>query len=369
MSAWLPIMLFAAMVAAALAIVLRRPAVDARDARDVRLAVWRSRRAELDAEREGGILDDARYADAVRELEDAAALELDDAHAPPPTAPGRATRVATVIAVPAIALGLYAWLGTPVAPSSPDLTGLVAELEQRLAESPDDLQGQMLLGRSRVVLGDYAGAVRAWREAQRLAPSDPGVLANLAEALVLLDASALTGEAATLIEAVLEVDPDNPKALWYGGLAADARGDHALAAQRWRALLAQEPPAALQQVLTRRLATVEATPFELTVSVSLAPGLPMPDEGAFVFVTAHAQAGAPPLAALRVPLTAWPLELTLTERSAMIPGTDLGAHDALVLVARVSASGDAARAAGDLIGSARWIGGERIAVEIDEVVE
>src|SRR5690606_8575930 len=152
--------------------------------------------------------------DAVRELEDAVALELDDVHAPHRVSSGRAARIATIITVPAIALGLYAWLGSPVAPSSPDLTGLVTELEQRLAETPDDLQGQMLLGRSRVVLGDYAGAVRAWREAQRLAPNDPSVLANLAEALVLADSSALSGEAATLVEAVLAADPDNPKALW-----------------------------------------------------------------------------------------------------------------------------------------------------------
>src|SRR5690606_36718863 len=126
------------------------------------------------------------------------------------------------------------------------------------------------------------------------------------------------------------------KALWYGGLAADARGDRALAATRWRALLAQQPPEALREVLARRIAAAEAGSFELTVAVSLAPGLPAPAPGAAIFVTAHADDGAPPLAALRVPAGAWPVELTLTEHSAMVPGTDLAAHERLVIVARVS---------------------------------
>ena len=93
----------------------------------------------------------------------------------------------------------------------------------------------------------------AWRDALRVAPENPTVLANLAEALVLVDDAQLTGEAAWLLDAALAADPGNPKALWYGGLAADARGDAALAAERWRALLAQGPPDALREVIERRL--------------------------------------------------------------------------------------------------------------------
>ena len=234
------------------ALVRRGP--EAVGTREARVAVYRARVAELDAEIAAGTLDAARHAEARAELEDAAAAELDAA--PPAggaTPRARATLIATAIAVPAIAFSLYVTLGTPRVPTPPDLPALVDALEARLADTPDDLQGLMLLGRSRVVLGDHAGAVDAWRDALRVAPDDPTVLANLAEALVLVDDAQLTGEAAWLLDAALAVDPDNTKALWYGGLAADARGDTALAESRWRALLAQSPPDALREVIERRL--------------------------------------------------------------------------------------------------------------------
>lgn len=372
MGAWPVITVIAALAAAAILRALRSGPTAGPDDTAARVAVWRSRLRELDTDAAGGVIDAARHADARRELEDAAALELEAATAAtaPPRRMGWAAAVTTALAVPAVAVMLYAALGTPVEPAAPDLHALVVELDARLADAPDDLQGQMLLGRSRVVLGDYAGAVRAWRAAQRLAPADPTVLANLAEALVLADATALQGEAAVLLEAVLDQDADNPKALWYGGLAAEARGERALAAHRWRALLAQEPPEVLREVLARRIAAAETQPFALTVTVALAPSLPRPADAASLFVTAHAGDGAgPPLAAVRVPVSAWPLEITLTERSAMVAGTDLAAHDELVVVARVSASGLAARQPGDLVGTARWRRGEDARVVIDEVIE
>ena len=222
--------------------------------RDSRIAVYRARVAELDAAVAAGTLDAARHAEARAELEDAAAAELDAVPTATRAQPrARATALATLVAVPAIAFSLYVSLGTPRAPAPPDLPALVDALEARLAETPDDLQGLMLLGRSRMVLGDHAGAADAWRDALRVAPENPTVLANLAEALVLVDVAQLTGEAAWLLDAALAADPGNPKALWYGGLAADARGDAALAAERWRALLAQGPPDALREVIERRL--------------------------------------------------------------------------------------------------------------------
>lgn len=238
---------------------LRRRGPAPVDTREPRIAVYRTRLAEIETAVAAGTLDSAGEADARAELEDAAVGELAAApDATPTVARARTALVVVALAVPLIAWSLYGALGTPRAPTAPDLPALVAELEARLAETPDDLQGLMLLARSRGVLGDQAGAVAAWRDALRVAPDNPTVLANLAEALVLTDDAQLTGEAAWLLDAALAADPDNTKALWYGGLAADARGDTDLAAARWRALLAQDPPDALRAVIERRLR--ETTP-------------------------------------------------------------------------------------------------------------
>lgn len=343
--------------------------------RTARLAVYRDRVAELDDELAAGKIDDVQYADARRELEDAAVDDIDAAQSLAPddgTRPPIGVLVVIVLAVPVIAFSLYRTLGTPGPAPAPALPALVAELDARLAESPDDLQGWMLLGRSRIVLGDYAGAVDAWRAAQHLAPDDPTVLANLGEALVLTDEAQLSGDAAWMFDAAIDADPENPKALWYGGLAAEARGDAALATERWRALLALDPPEVLRAVVERRLAAVDPSVWRVEVEVVLEGNLPAPAPGAVLFVTAHSMdaPSGPPLAAVRMPMAAWPMTIALTEAAAMREGEALAQHDALRVVARVSQAGTAARAPGDLIGHGAWRRGEAtVRVVIDEVLE
>lgn len=343
--------------------------------RAARLTVYRDRLAELDADLVAGKIDALQHREALRELEDAALDDIDDARAVAGDS-GRPTGVLVFIAVvvPVVAFALYHALGTPKSSpaSAPELPALVAELDARLAESPDDLQGWMLLGRSRVVLGDFSGAVDAWRNAQRLSPDHPTVLANLGEALVLEDGTQLTGEAAWLFDAALETDPQNPKALWYGGLAAEARGDDARATERWRALLLLDPPDVLRSVIERRLGAAGPAAWRVDVEVALGDGLDEPVPGATLFVTAHAidaTSGAP-LAAVRMPIGTWPIQLSLTEAAAMLPDAALSGRDALRLVARVSRSGAAERAPGDLIGRADWRRGDaRVRIVLDERLE
>ncbi len=339
--------------------------------RAARLAIYRNRLSELDDDRAAAKIDDAQYLAAQRELEDAALDDVETA--------GEATAddgrplgalIFVSIVVPVVAFALYYTLGASRTAPAPELPNLVSELDARLAETPDDLQGWMLLGRSRVVLGDFDKAVDAWRNAQRLSPDDPTVLANLGEALVLTDASQLTGEALWMFDAALAADPHNPKALWYGGLAAEAVGNNALAATRWRELLALDPPDVLREVIERRLSG--STGWRIEVEVVLGEGLAMPMPGAVLFVTAHAveATSGPPLAAVRVPIDRWPLRLALTEAAAMLPDTVLAEYDALRLVARVSRAGTAARDAGDIVGRSEWRhGDELVRIVLDEVLE
>ena len=61
---------------------------------------------------------------------------------------------------------------------------MVARLQERLEQAPDDREGWLMLGRSRGVLGDGPGAVEAFRRALALAPDDPRAVGGLGEALV-----------------------------------------------------------------------------------------------------------------------------------------------------------------------------------------
>lgn len=56
----------------------------------------------------------------------------------------------------------------------------VAELQDRLDATPDDLDGWKMLGRSLIALERYMEATGAWSQAAQLAPSDPEVRGALA---------------------------------------------------------------------------------------------------------------------------------------------------------------------------------------------
>lgn len=353
--------------------VFRGRGADVPGADAARLTVFRTRLAELEADRAAGTIDAEQYAEARREIENSAAVELDGVGSTHPSGRRGVWVAVTALAlVPVIAFTLYQRIGTgEVAravsqPSAaPDFTVLVERLAAKMVENPDDLRGWMLLGRSRTSIGDFAGAVEAWRQALRLAPEDATVLANLTEAILLSDPSALTGEAATYIEAALLADPDHPKALWYGGLLADERGDAELAALRWNDLLAQDPPPELRRVIEDRLG-IKGFVLRVEVSVSedrvaeLAPG-------AVLFVSVHdpeAPAG-PPLAAVRTAAGDLPATVEITEAAAMLPGVTLAGRRVLRVVARISDEGAVERRPGDLIGEAVWTEGTDRSVTVD----
>ncbi len=253
--------------------------------------------------------------------------------------------------------------------SEPDMQRAIKELEARLASQPDDIEGWKLLGRSATVTGDYALARKAFGEANtRTEGRDADALVGYAESLVLLDERAIDGEAAGLFEKALELAPDNPRALWYGGIVAYRRGDMALAQQRWVELQQYELPANLRQVLAERLAELElsqgkpaakpgAAPaagrIEISVAVTPALAAKVPS-GATLFVIARRGSGGPPLAVQRRPVGAWPASIQLSDADAMLPGMKLAGGGPLTLIARISSSGQPIAASGDLYGEVSY---------------
>jgi len=139
------------------------------------------------------------------------------------------------------------------------IRGMVEGLAARLAENPNDADGWARLGRSYAVLGEREKARDAWRHAAELKPRDASTLAEYASAIL-----ALTGDDAPPPEftataaALLRLAPDNPDALWFAGVAAQARGDKDSAAKFWTALLEQLPAESpARDEVTRALARLK----------------------------------------------------------------------------------------------------------------
>lgn len=271
--------------------------------------------------------------------------------------PGLLTGVAAVVL---LSCGVYAVLGVPVPPEQPaSIADMLASLEERLAREPENLDGWKMLGRSQMQLGNYAEAARAYERAVELeSRSNPQTLADLGEAVLNASPESIGGRAGQLFDSALALAPANPKALFYGGIAALQRGDQELAAERWEALLAQGPPPEIETILRERIAAwsgeqagAAAAPV-VEVQVALSPDAVAalaPDTTVFIIARDPAQP-APPIAAVRRKASELPLKVALGDADSMFPGRPLSSFDHLEIVARASLSGQPTAQAGDWYG-------------------
>src|SRR5580658_591005 len=124
------------------------------------------------------------------------------------------------------------------------IRSMVAGLAARLEQEPGDLDGWKRLARSYRVLGEAQKSAEAYGRAASLAPTDTGLLVSEADALQATFANdAPVAPAVTdLYRKVAELQPDQPQALWFLGLAEKQAGDTTAAAGHWQRLLAQLKP-------------------------------------------------------------------------------------------------------------------------------
>jgi cytochrome c-type biogenesis protein CcmH len=274
--------------------------------------------------------------------------------------------------------------------AGPEVAAMMAKLEQHLRDDPNDLAGWLMLGRSYTALQRLDDAVTAYDRAHRLAGNNAEAALGLGEALSLRAGGEITPPAAQLFEDAITLEPNNPKALLYGGFAAATRGDRALARSRWQALKDLHPPAQIEQMLDARIAELGAAPpvgaaspagtaspvgttspsgtnaspsgtsasaegsaaAQVTVNIRIAPALKSrlkPEAPLFVFAREPGSQG-PPLAAKRLTSAAIGTQVQLSAADSMMPGRVLVSGHRVSITARVSFSGQPTPAAGDLYG-------------------
>jgi cytochrome c-type biogenesis protein CcmH len=260
--------------------------------------------------------------------------------------------------------------------AGPNVGAMVAKLEKRLHDEPNDLQGWLMLGRSYLALQRMDDAVVAYDHAHQLDGNSADADLGLGEAMSLRAGGEITEPAAQLFEQALILAPDNPRALLYGGFAAAVRGDRSLARTRWMALKSLHPPPQVEQMLDERIAELgqsagtgtqagtnaspagtstsagDLGPAEVTVNISIAPALKsrlVPEAPLFVFAREPDSRG-PPLAAKRLTSSAIGTQVHLSAADSMLPGHVLAGGQRVSITARVSFKGQPVPSAGDLYG-------------------
>ena len=310
------------------------------------------------------------------------------------------------VMVPIGSLGLYLKIGQPEAQSVTEfveiqkenltleqLGEILTKIQGHLKDDPSDVEGWVMLGRTLKGLGRFDESVSAWKRAYELSPDDANLLVDYAEALALVDMK--DHEPGELIDRALGYDPNNVKGLALGGSISFANADYDTAIKRW-SLLASLVRDDEDLVLTLKEGVAEAS-RRLGNEVSADPGtspkisksgetsqalitgrlrlderirdLVLPTESVFIFV--RAVDGPPmPIAALKVEVKDLPLEFSIGDNESLQQSRKLSEFTSVLVGARVSKSGNAIEAIGDLVGEVKRTSlGSKVDLVIDRRVE
>lgn len=210
---------------------------------------------ELEAERRSERIDPQAAQDEQRRLESA----LEQVKAPQAAVPASqpAARSAFSVAIlalglPLAAVGLYVWqqyaaltlaMSGPAAAAVPPMVlEMVARLEQRLQQQPNDAPGWARLGRAYTVLDRPADAIAAYEKAYKLAPNDQNVLSDYAGLLYARNPESPDAQTVALYQTLHRMLPEHQPALWVLGLAAYRANKPQQALGFWKKLLTLLPP-------------------------------------------------------------------------------------------------------------------------------
>jgi cytochrome c-type biogenesis protein CcmH len=261
---------FALLTAAVLAWVLAplagpAPAGDADESAEAGTrAVYRDQLAEIEAERAQGLIGAAEAEAATIEVSRkllASAARSDAAARPAAgSAPGgiRHTHIALITAagVPLLTLGLYLAHGSPSMPSPPiaarqeaageraDLTRMIALVEARLREAPDDGKGWEVIAPVYLKVGRFADAATAYANAARLQGESVMLLAGIAESSIYARDGIVTDEARAAYEKILKLEPGRLEPRFWLAVAKEQDGRLAEALTEYKVLLDEALPGA-----------------------------------------------------------------------------------------------------------------------------
>jgi len=368
---------------------------------------------ELERDHKQGLLSDEQFEQARVELGQRLLTDVDASGAagvPSESAPRMGSwRFAALACVPIATVFTYLVLGSPQAvdPSflkaqsegqsgqPPNLEAMAARLAERVQTHPDDTEAWVLLARSYQLLGRAPEAVKAFARAIELVPGSPQLLADYVDVQLTVNNGQWTAQALEALKKALEVDPNHPKSMWLAGTEAYGRKDYATALKYWEKILPlTEAGSEVAQIIQNSITEVRtlmvgaktsepvsppmagnvasgggsavATQSALSGRVTLDPKLQaqvQPSDTVFVFARA-AQGPKMPLAIQRITVKDLPYAFMLDDSTAMAPEMVVSRFDQIVVGARVSRSGNASPAPGDLEGFSSPVNPGAVGIEV-----
>lgn len=370
---------------------------------EANLDIFRDQMRELERDHDEGILTDADLKQAKSELQRRLLDEVHPETVPQAKSGGRQTALALLIALPLAATAGYLILGNPQAldPTQTQtqtqigpqqIEAMLGKLVEKLKQNPDDTKGWVMLARSYKVLGRFSESAEAYSHGGALVDADPSLLADYAEVLAQANGGSLAGQPDKLLSRALEIDPNEPQALFLAGAAASERRDFSAVARYWERLLQQLEPGS-EEAQSLELAVAKAREIDAQ-SGGKPPGITttgpnaIPAEsisgvvtisskiaaqakpGDLLFVFARAEEGSRmPLAVVRAQLADLPLKFRFDDSMALPGGKKISGFKTVSVEARVAKAGKAQSSSGDLFGSIKGVkpGSKNIKLVIDQI--
>ena len=330
------------------------------------VALYQERVAELQAQREEGVLTEEQFetgrAEAAREL-------LADTEGVAPgrvSSLGKAIPLLAAVMVPVLGLGLYLHFGSSdkveltreFSQPPQSLEEMVARLERAAAAQPNSAEGLYFLGRAYMAQNRPADAAKVFERAANLAGRQPELLGQWAQAQYFADDKKWSDKLQALTDEALKADPKEVTSLGLLGIAAFEDQRFAQAIGYWQRLMNELPEgdasrAALEGGIAKAREQLQASggkvdaapvakaPASIKVSVDLAEAVKasaLPGDSVFIF--ARAVSGPPaPLAVKRVTVADLPITVELGDVDAMMPQLKLSNFPEVQLMARISRAG------------------------------
>jgi cytochrome c-type biogenesis protein CcmH len=389
------------------------------------VSIYQDQISELDNDLRNDILNQEQYNQSKYELQQRMMLDMPEESSISVVKINSkrsiATPVVLILLIPVLAISLYLLLGNTKAflpqpaveqmelvdgaltsedDGHQEISSMVDSLVKRLEKEPDDLEGWNMLGRTYAIMGRFNEARDIYAKLLAKSPDSPEALVNYADVYAMTQDGSLMGKPVELINKALSIDPKNPKALALAGTAKFEQGEFKQAAVYWEELLAiipaesklaQSVSGSIRQAKSLAsnnqenvLITKQQSPesdkniakkgSSPTISgvVNISPALSAkisPEDTLYIY--ARAKSGPKmPLAIVRLQAKDLPAKFTLKDGMGMNPNMKLTSFPEVIISARVTKSGKAVPANGDLQGFSEVvrIGDQNVNILIDRQV-
>ncbi len=275
---WILVAGLVAAVTLAITRPLMRPAPQPTGVADADIAVYKDQLKEIAADQARGTLGAAEAESARAEIARRLLRATQD-NPKTESAPRAGDRnrfilpisILTSVALPVVSLGLYLAYGAPGMPAQPlseriaaatdanRPNDLVAKVEERLREHPEDGTGWDVIAPVYYAMGRYNDAATAYQNALRLIGESPRRLQGFANARIRIENGIVPEDARKALERILVIAPNSIEPRIWLALAKEQDGRLTEAAADYKKLITEAPTdAPWRKALEERLASLGA---------------------------------------------------------------------------------------------------------------